>query len=391
MSDRYWQAAADFVSQTGVEAAAIVAPDDFERLVSCVPYSHRDQCPSPKIVVLHKGQLKVLGVEWIEKLTKSLHPVFANEVFVIYSTREPEKSLMKSPHFLSLKARLSTMMQTFGVSEGIPVPETNVTAGTPTRSAVYLGNHLALTKTVFGHKIYVDTRDYSLAPHILMDGYWEMWITNVFRSAIRPGMKVVDIGANIGWYSLLAADLVGASGHLTAFEANPAMADIAYRNLMVNGFQERARVEAKAVYSENTQLELKIYDRYKGSSSLFETAERAAQFGDSITMHSVDAVTLDSFFPAESRVDFLKIDAEGAEPYILKGASRLLAENPGIQIMMEFAPSLIINAYGSIDTLCGEISKLGFSIWRIAHDSTLVKSSADDLARVAHCDVILKR
>ena len=294
------------------------------------------------------------------------------------------RSINKSPHVWALKQRLAAMMNSASHVEA------NLPAASG-RQAIYLGNHLALTKTIYGHKMYVETRDISLAPHILIDGYWEQWITNVFRQSIQPGMQVLDIGANIGWYSVLAADLIGPNGRLTSFEANPAMAEIAYRNLMVNGFATRASVEQKAVYSESKQLEFQIYEHHMGSSSLFASKDSAASFHDTLMSLQVQAVSLDEFLPAGSQIDFIKIDAEGAEPYILKGAARLLSENRHVQIMMEFAPSIITVSYGSIEHFLDQIAALGFSVWRIAHDSTLIKSSLEDLSNVAHCDVILKR
>lgn len=291
------------------------------------------------------------------------------------------RSLTSSPHFVAFKQKLAALVR-------------HVEVGAPAsggRMAVYLGNNLALTKTIFGHKIYVDTRDISLAPHILIDGYWEQWITNVFRQAIRPGMRVLDVGANIGWYSLIAAELIGPTGRLTSFEANPSMADIVHRNLVVNGFLDRAQVEAKAVYSESKQLEFQVYEHFKGSSSLFATPEAATSFKDTLKTLQVDAVSLDDFLPPGSRVDFIKIDAEGAEPFILKGATRLLSENRHLQIMMEFSASILAQSYGSVGAFCRDINALGFTIWRITHDSSLVESSLEDLESAAHCDVILKR
>lgn len=377
MNDKFWTTTAAFVKCLGARREAVIAPAGFDQLVPCLSYDRRDECVSPKVLVLHKGQLEALGPDWIDAATKSLHPSFANEVFVVFSEKEPMPPITTSPHFVALKQKIAAMARRV---EAGP-------AAAGGRMAVFLGDHLALTKTIYGHKIYVDTRDVSLAPHILMDGYWEQWITNVFRQLMRPGMHVLDIGANIGWYSLLAADLIGPTGRLTSFEANPAMADIVYRNLMVNGFLDRAKVEAKAVYSESKVLEFQVYEHYMGSSSLFATAESAA----SLKTLRVDAVSLDEFLPAGSKIDFIKVDAEGAEPYILKGAARLLSENRHVQIMMEFAPSIIVPSYGSIELFYREIAALGFSVWRIGHDSALVKSSLDDLSSVAHCDVILKR
>ncbi len=84
------------------------------------------------------------------------------------------------------------------------------------RFAVYLGENLALTRVLDRFKMYVDARDISLAPHLLLDGYWELWNTKVFRQLLRPGMHVVDVGANVGYYTLLAAAGVGPRGRVHA-------------------------------------------------------------------------------------------------------------------------------------------------------------------------------
>ena len=86
--------------------------------------------------------------------------------------------------------------------------------------AVYLGDHTSLCRTVFGRKMFIDTRDISLAPHLAMDGIWEMWITEAMARLLKPGMSCVDLGTNFGWYSLLMADHIGPSGHLIGVDAN---------------------------------------------------------------------------------------------------------------------------------------------------------------------------
>jgi FkbM family methyltransferase len=383
MHDPYWTAVADFLRSEKASPPDIVAPREFDELLpGIVPYEMRGSRNASEFewVVVHKGLMEELGREWLELIVGSYTPVFVNEVFVLFARGKEGYKAMKSIHFESFLGKLRSL-----AAHVVPP-----NAVRNERMAVYLGDHLALTKTIYGHKIYVDTRDYSLAPHILMDGYWEQWITTVFRQAIRAEMQVLDIGANLGWYSLIAADLVGPKGHVTSFEANPSMADIVYRNLLVNGFLDRAKVEAKAVYNESKQLEFQVWERYMGSSSLFATAETATSFNDTLKTVRVDAVSLDDYFPAGSQIDFIKVDAEGAEPYILKGATRLLTENRHVQVMMEFAPSILGPTSG--DMLYREIAALGFSVWRIGHDSTLIKTSLDALSSATnHCDIILKR
>jgi len=381
MTDKFWNDAAEFVRSCGAKPDEIIAPIDFDKLVPCITYVQRDLCPLPRVIVIHKGQLETIGREWIERSTSRLHPSFANEVFVVFTEKEPAVSIVKSSHFLAFKEKITTMIQRIGPS----------TKSSDTRPLIYLGDHLALTKSIFGHKLYVDTRDLSLAPHILLDGCWESWITDFFRSVIKPGMNVLDIGANIGWYSIIAADLIGPQGRLTSFEANPSIADILYRNIMVNGYGDRATVVAKAVYSENRTLEFKVFKRYIGSSSLYAMDETATAFNDTIRVISVDSVSLDHFLPAGTRIDFIRMDAEGAEPFILQGAKRVLAENRDVQIIMEFVPSIINVSYGSAETFVHEVIQMGFRVFRIGFDSSLIPMSCEDLMRVDPCDVILRR
>ena len=250
---------------------------------------------------------------------------------------------------------------------------------------------MALTRTIYGQKIYVDTRDMSLAPHILMGGHWEPWITKVFIDLVRPGMSVVDIGANVGWYSLLAGAAIGPSGHLTSFEANPRLADLLHRSLAVNGLLDDSVVEPKAVYSETKMLDFKIYDRFMGGSGLFASEGGADHFRDHVTAIQVQAVALDDYFKPGSKVDFIKIDAEGAEPFILQGARRVLSDNRKIVIMMEFSSGSIASSYGSIEKFHADMSALGFSIWRIDYHSKLIPMTPQDLSSAPLCDLVLKR
>jgi FkbM family methyltransferase len=216
-------------------------------------------------------------------------------------------------------------------------------------------------------------------------------------------MRVVEIGANMGWYSLLAGANIGPAGKLVSFEANPRMAEILRRNISINGFLDRAQVVNKAVFSANQTFEFGVYDKYMGGSSLFAARAQTAsdhsrdgifdpQANDKFQVIEVEAVTLDSSFAQGSKVDFIKIDAEGAEPHILAGANRLLAENKDVQIMTEFAPQLLQRGGSSAEEFYASIRALGFRLLRIEEDSSLVESDLSGLTQGPHHhDVILRR
>jgi FkbM family methyltransferase len=101
---------------------------------------------------------------------------------------------------------------------------------------VYLGEHEALTRILGRYKMYVDTRDIGIASHLMMEGYWEMWVTEAMMRLLRRGAVVADVGANLGYFTLLMADLTGAEGHVLSFEPNPELARRLRKSIDVNGF-----------------------------------------------------------------------------------------------------------------------------------------------------------
>lgn len=281
------------------------------------------------------------------------------------------------------------------VANAMPTRDT----GSSTRHAremVYVGDGRALTRTIYGHKMFVHTHDLSLAPHLLLDGYWERWITEVFLQEVIEGMVVVDIGANFGFYSLLACTNVGKTGNVISFEANPHMCRTLSQNIEINGFADRAKAVNKAVFSgEERLLDFVVFDQWQGGAAITLTESHSSDGSDGssaqVRRHKVPSISLDAYFPPGSRVDFIKIDAEGSEPHILLGASRLLMENPEIKILMEWSPVLLQRYDIDFTQFCDFLRKAGFVAYRIEHDSTLVRQDFETISQSGHCDVLLKR
>jgi FkbM family methyltransferase len=160
----------------------------------------------------------------------------------------------------------------------------------------------------------------------------------------------------------------------------------------VNGFLGRVEIVSKAAYSEVAELNFSIYRNYKGSSGLWGSNEDAAIFRDQVDVISVPAVPLDVQL-AGQKVDFLKIDAEGAEGHILLGAQRLIAENPGLQLLIEYAPRFIASCFESVDRFHDLLQRYGLEPHVVNHDATLTKMTFSELAAsgIQHCDVVLRR
>jgi FkbM family methyltransferase len=215
---------------------------------------------------------------------------------------------------------------------------------------VYLGDHTALCRILGRYKFYVDTRDQGFGSNILLDGFWEMWLTIAMSRSLKPGMIVIDIGANFGYYSLLMADLVGPGGRVIAVEPNPHVTPKLRASLALNGFAGRTQVVEAAAGAVS-----------EGSASLYATVaepKNATIVDDSYvadpkiaTISSVPLWTAEAVEREFGRIDFLKIDAEGAEEDIISGLRPILAKHSP-DLVLEFnAPR-----YQDAGRFLGEIS-----------------------------------
>ncbi|RZS91400.1 FkbM family methyltransferase [Motilibacter rhizosphaerae] len=227
---------------------------------------------------------------------------------------------------------------------------------------VYVGDDTVLCRVLGIYHSYVDGRDVSVAQHLIMNGYWESWITLAMARALQPGMRAVDVGANLGYFSLLMADAVGPQGKVLAFEPQERYAGLVGRSLRANGFHVQAEVRQQAVSSEKGSLDLLVPEDFFGSASV------AASFEDySTTSTTVEAVTLDEALADWESVDLIKIDVEGAEYAVWQGMADVRRRSPDLAIVLEFNASSYDDPQGFLDEVRGE----GFATYEIATDGGL--------------------
>lgn len=213
--------------------------------------------------------------------------------------------------------------------------------------AVYLGEHTVLSRVLGRYKMFLDTRDRGFGAHVMLDGYWEMWLTQFIARLVTPGMHVADIGANFGYYALLMADLVGPAGRLLAVEPNPPVADTLRRTLNLNGFASRSSVVAAAAGSGEGEGHLMVPAGEPKNAALVSRPANNDGALVAVPIHSLDMLLRD--FP---RVDFLKIDAEGAEEDIVLGLGRVI-ERWRPRIVLEFNPGRCRDPQGLLARLRG--------------------------------------
>ncbi len=160
-----------------------------------------------------------------------------------------------------------------------------------------------------------------------LQGAAEPEVQDALELHLRPNMTFYDIGANIGFFSLLAARLVGKHGRVIAFEADPEVASRLREHVECNG-SPWAAVEEKAVWSESRRI---LFARTDPKASPDRGLGHVVNSASADTIE-IDAVSLDDFVrTSRAAPDFIKCDVEGAEVEVFRGAQRLLTEKrPGI-------------------------------------------------------------
>lgn len=185
---------------------------------------------------------------------------------------------------------------------------------------------------------------------------YEPAVTTLFRRIVGKGATVVDLGANVGYYTLLASQLTGPSGQVYAFEPVPSNYAYLVRNISANGCLN-VRGVGKAVSNRMGTASFILDDwGAEGSLSATEPADDAGSI-------AVQTVTLDDFFAHEGwpSVDLVKMDIEGAESAALDGMRELSLRNPALQLIMESNPGALRRAGGTVEALGTALQRLGFS------------------------------
>ncbi len=163
----------------------------------------------------------------------------------------------------------------------------------------------------------------------MVSGVWEELTTDIFKKVVKAGDIIVDMGANIGYFTLLAARLTGKDGKVYAFEPEPHNFALLSRNIELNGYDNVVAMQ-KAVSDKNGKIKLFVNKNDTGAHSLYQP-ENA---GESI---EIEAVTMDDFFKDKNRhVDVIKMDIEGAELDAFAGLQQIIRENTGLKMFVEF-------------------------------------------------------
>lgn len=149
-------------------------------------------------------------------------------------------------------------------------------------------------------------------------GTWEPEVTNVVSAIVKPGMTVIDLGAHIGYYTLIFAKRVGPAGRIAAFEPLPANFGLLTKNIGLNQLHN-VEIFPQAAFSRIGEVIVNVPDDVPNSGDASVCHARGTK------QLSVPAITLDSFCASKGfRPDIVKMDVEGAEYDVLIGAQQTI-------------------------------------------------------------------
>ncbi|MET7679102.1 FkbM family methyltransferase [Streptomyces sp. NPDC005423] len=221
-----------------------------------------------------------------------------------------------------------------------------------------------VVETRSGALFAVDTEDL-IQRYLYLFGVWEPHMTSWLQRRLRPGDCFVDVGANVGAFSVLAAQLVGAQGRVVAVEASPVFHERLLRQARLNGFDTIRAVNAAVSDRAETLTFVLASSHNTGANSIVPyegPAESTFRAGARPLPELLEPAEL-----AAARV--IKIDVEGAEGAVVRGLAPVLHRlRPDAEITVEVSPDRMTQLGYSVRQLLGTMTDAGFRVYRLPND-----------------------
>jgi FkbM family methyltransferase len=234
-------------------------------------------------------------------------------------------------------------------------------------------------RTIHGFNVVVDGSDTSLTPHLAFHGYYELAEENFVKRILRGGDWMIDVGANVGTFALLAAQCVGPFGRVFTYEPSHRAHELLSKSLVMNWLHDRVVQREVAVGDKRENLQLSFVSQRLGDARVASDHGDGSTFASSaraIGEHNIVAVTvpcvcLDEEFPIDLPIKLLKIDVEGYEGSVLKGANRLLKQRCVDFILIEVLQEVAGPRWDQTLEELAKVTEFGYGIHRLKDDGSL--------------------
>lgn len=269
--------------------------------------------------------------------------------------------------------------------------------------ATYVGNNRVLVKIFAGDETiayFVPADDLLLSPWFIATGHFEPALSDYLRAEIAADSRCIDVGANFGFFTCLMARFAR-DGRVAGIEPDRRMWELVRDNIAINHLPHAVAIEA-AAGAEDGEMTLYRRTTRSGNTSIVpaDPAFTALMGEAPAAPFAVRALRLDALVDADfaGRLDFMKVDVEGAEPLVFDGAAGTIARNPQLAVVMEWSPGQIRAAGFDVAAFLRSLAGHGLK----AHDmvsvpaprraTRLVPLSYDELLNLPYrAGVVLRR
>ena len=214
-------------------------------------------------------------------------------------------------------------------------------------------------RDIQGSRMKLDLSDEGISRELYLTGVHEPHSTRQFREELKPGMVLLEIGANIGYYALVALQHLGPKGSIVALEPSPVNLRALSENLRLNRVDGRVKVYPYAAGREPGRLPFYVIPR--GNQSTFIMSD---EHNKPTSVTNVDVMTIDELLKEENaKVDCFRMDVEGFEVEVVEGmVETLTGVNGPVGAFIEMHPSVLKKSGSSGCSFVARMEELGYRI-----------------------------
>jgi len=202
---------------------------------------------------------------------------------------------------------------------------------------------------------------------ILLEGIWDPALTGLIETSLEPGDVFIDVGAHVGYFTLLAARRVTETGTVLSIEPNPAALDQLHQNVDRSGLKN-VLVAHSACGDSDEPVRLYLHTESNSSMASLSAANATGGIGVDVACSTLDDLCADRRI---TNVRLVKIDVEGAELSVLRGMNRILREMRPI-IVLELEPRLLAAFGASTDAIVALLEVYGYRVASLGGHSNYV-------------------
>jgi len=208
---------------------------------------------------------------------------------------------------------------------------------------------------------------------IAKSGVYDSRTGKILLNALRSGSRCLDIGANVGYFTLLMGHAVGESGKVIAFEPDRVNLRLLKSNIKTNGMSGRVDVKSVALGNDTGVAQIYLSEINTGDHRSYKP------IGESREFYDVKMIRLDDIGEELGAFDVVKMDVQGYEGYVLEGGRNVFNAQPRITMVMEFCPQMLRDSVYGDEDMVALLEHMGFSLFLMS--PTIREISPDGLRR----------